>query len=77
MATISERNRARLAVRLLDPQQEPREGDHVLIWARIDSCGESGHLLATVTAQLRSRAFTEQRLLVDRSDVVLTTTERP
>ena len=37
MATVSERNRARLALRLLEQQVEPSAGDYVLIWARIEA----------------------------------------
>jgi hypothetical protein len=77
MATVSERERARLALRLLECEREPDAGDHVLIWARIEAPEDHGRLLASVTTRLRSRAYGTQRFLIDRSDVVLATAERP
>lgn len=77
MATISERNRARLALRLLREQREPDAGDHVLIWARVTSKTASGRLVVTWDTQIEDRAFHINHGLVERGDVVLATPERP
>jgi hypothetical protein len=76
MATISERNRARLALRLLAERHVPHVGDYVLIWARIEG-EDDGVLLAKVTTEVRERAFTEHRFPVLPRDIVLATPERP
>jgi hypothetical protein len=74
MNTLTKRKRARLALQMLGNQPEPRVGDHVLIWARIEAIEP---LTASVTYKCVDRAFVVQKVLVNRDDIALVTPERP
>ena len=77
MGTPSKRNRAKLALRLLEKQPAPGPGLRGLVWVDFETEEENGHVLARFTARVRSRAFVGQRVLVDIEDIALVTTERP
>ena len=77
MGTPSKRNRAKLALRLLEPPRKPEAGLRALLWVDIEADEENGHVLVRVTARVRSRAFVGQRVLADSEDIALVTMERP
>jgi len=76
MNTLTKRKRARLALQMLGKQPEPRAGDHVLIWARVDET-YSRKIMATVSTRVGERAYSDQRFLVGCEDIALVTPERP
>ena len=74
---IGRRAQARLAMKILERQPAPAPGLYGLVWVRFEAEADNGHVLASITSQIRGPAYAYQRVLLDCDDIALVTSERP